>query len=337
MNFQFRRHFVLIFIACVVVVVPTRIAHAQEAEVVTTIGKEIVDALGKDAVEFGGDTAARQTANRLVTEATESVGNTGGRIAKAQVERILASGRESLIFDLKSLSGKSLLLLEDVTDEALPSAVGTLARPGVGEAIGSLSSITLQKAALAGETRLPGVGLKLVQHYGVEGTQLATDLTEDQANSVIAALRPNAINSLSSAERSKLLNALSSRADARVFNFQGITGPLVVVASGVVLWHGIDVTLSPDERVTELPDGTVIREKTSVGSRAVEVMPAAVRELSTPLRWTGVTLALGAIMISGILLLMRRRERMKRRESKVLKSEADRRSGVIDKTTSLMK
>lgn len=337
MNFQFRRHFVLIFIACVVAVAPTRIAHAQEAEVVTTIGKEIVDALGKDAVEFGGDTAARQTANRLVTEATESVGNTGARIAKAQVERILASGRESLIFDLKSLSGKSLLLLEDVTDEALPSAVGTLARPGVGEAIESLSSITLQKAALAGETRLPGVGLKLVQHYGVEGAQLATDLTEDQANSVIAALRPNAINSLSSADRSKLLNALSSRADARVFNFQGITGSLVVVASGVVLWHGIDVTLSPDERVTELPDGTVIREKTSVGSRAVEAMPAAVRELSTPLIWTGVTLALGAIMISGILLFLHRRERMKGRESKVLDSEADRRSGVIDKTTSLMK
>ena len=287
-----------VLVAVAVVAAPLRIARAQEAEVVTTLGREIVEALGKDAVEFGGEAVARQTAKRLVTEAAESAGIAGGRIAKAQVKRILASGRESLIFDLKSLSGKSLPLLEGVTDEALPSAVSTLARPGVSKAIESLSSTALQKAALAGETRLPGVGLKLVQHYGDEGAQLVAKLTEDQANSVIAALRPNAINSLSSGERSKLLNALASRPDARVFNLDGVTGPLVVVASGVVIWHGIDVTLSPDELVTERPDGTVIRERTSVGSRTVH-------ELSVPLKWTGITLAVGAALIFGVQLWRR--------------------------------
>jgi hypothetical protein len=282
-------------------------ARAQEAQVATTLGKEIFEALGKDAAQFGGETVARQTAKRLVTEAAESAGAAGGRIAQTQVQRILATGQESLIFDLKSLSGRSLPLLKDVADGALPTAVSTLARPGVTQAIESLGSTTLQKAALAGELRLPGVGIKLVQHYGEEGAQLVVKVTEDQANSVIAAFRPQAIKALPSAERSALMKALTSRPDARVFNFQGTTGPLMVVAGGVVLWHAADLALTPDERVTEQPDGTVVREKRSVGSRAAEAFPAAIHELSHPLKWTGIALACGATLISGLLLWRRQR------------------------------
>jgi hypothetical protein len=296
-----------------IVLMPIRRASAQEAEIATTIAKEIVQTLGKDATEFGGESMAEQTAKRLLSEAAESGAKGGGRIARVQVKRILASGKEPLIFDLKSISGKSLPLLEDVSDEALPEVVGTLARPGIDKGIQSLGSVALRKAALSGETRLPGAGLKLVQHYGEDGVQLASKLTEDQANSVIAALRPNAVNSLPAAERSRLLNALVSRPDARVFNLEGVTGPLVVVAGGVVVWHGIDVAFSPDERVTERPDGTVVREKTSVGSRAVGMMPAAVRELSTPLKWTGVTFAVGATLCV-VLIIWRyqTRQRLKR-------------------------
>lgn len=285
------------------ILMPTPVASAQEAEVATTIGKGIVKALGKDATEFGGEAVARQTAKRLLTEAVESAGSGGGQIAEAQLKRILTSGNESLIFDLKSISGKSLPLLEDVTDKALPSAVGTLARPGVGEGIQTLSSTLLQRAALDGEMRLPGAGLKLVEQYGSEGAQLARTLSEDQANSVLSALRPKAINSLPGAERSSLLKALTSRPDARVFNFEGATGPLLVVAGGIVIWHGIDVTLSPEERVTERPDGTVVREKSSVGVRAVQNLPLAFRELSPAFKWTGITFAVGASVVAGILLL----------------------------------
>src|SRR5437762_2563118 len=77
--------------------------QAQEAQVVSALGREIVEALGKDAAQFGGETVARQTAKRLVTEAAESAGTAGGRIAQAQVQRILVTGQESLIFDLKAI------------------------------------------------------------------------------------------------------------------------------------------------------------------------------------------------------------------------------------------
>jgi hypothetical protein len=293
--------------AMVAILLPVRLTHAQEAEVVSVLAKEIIEALGKDAVEFGGDKVARQTANRLMVEATESAGAGGGRIAKAQIERVLATGRDALVFDLKSISGKSLLLLQDVGDESLPAALGALTRPGVDSGIESLGSTALRKAALAGEIRLPGAGLKLVQYYGVEGAQLVTKLSEDQANSLIAALRPNAINALPSAERSGLLNAVASRPEARVFNFENITGPLVVIAGGIVIWHGIDVTLARDERVTELPDGTVVRENAGLGSRAVQTVPMTAHELSTPLKWTGVTLGVGATLIVGLLLWPRRK------------------------------
>jgi len=297
-------------IAIAAVVAPTRTARAQEAEVVTTVGREIVDALGNDAAEFGGDAMARQTAERLMAQATEAAGSAGSKIAKSQLERILASRQEALIFDLKSISGNSLPLLEDISDQGLPSAVATLARPGVEDGIESLGSIALRKAALAGETRLPGAGLKLVEHYGPEGADLATTLTEDQANGAIAALRPNAINALPAAERRGLLSALASRPDARVFNLAGTTGPLVVVAAGVVLWHGIDVALAPDERVTELPDGTVIREKTSVGSMAMQSIPSTARELAGSIKWIGIAGAAGISLVLGVTSWWRRRSRV---------------------------
>jgi hypothetical protein len=48
--------------------------RAQEAEVVTQIGKEIVEALGGRVPEYGGKEAIEQTAERLVVQAGESAG-----------------------------------------------------------------------------------------------------------------------------------------------------------------------------------------------------------------------------------------------------------------------
>src|SRR5688500_11458491 len=135
MSQSFHTRLLGVFVAITAVLAPSRVAQAQEAAVVTALAGQTVRALGKDAVEFGGEAAARETVKRLLAEAGESAGSAGGRVAKAQVERILATGREGVILDLKSLSGRSLPLLEDVTDEALPAAVGTLARPGVSKAI----------------------------------------------------------------------------------------------------------------------------------------------------------------------------------------------------------
>lgn len=297
-----------ISVGIAIIAAPPRCARAQEAEIVTTIGKDVVEALGKNAAEFGGETAVRQTVGRLLAEAAETGGGAEARIAAAQVRRIIACGNESIIFDLKSISGKSLPLLEGLPEGALPSAVGTLARPAVREGIGSIGSATLRKAALGGEMRLPGAGLKLVKQYGEEGAALAQTLTEDQANSVIAAMRPSAVNVLPRAERTSLLNALASRADARVFHLSGATGPLLVVAGGVVIWHGIDVVCAPNETVIERPDGTVIRERKSIGSQAVQMMPSVARELSDATKWTGITLAAGIALAASLFL--RRRHKM---------------------------
>ena len=286
---------------------PARLVLAQEAELAEILGKEIAEGLGKDAAEFGGDEAAEQTARRLVTEATDAVGESGGQVAKVQVERIIAGGNEAIIFDLKNMPGDALPLLKDIPDEALPSAVEAIGRRGVAEGLESLGSTTLREEALEAEMRFPGVGLKLIQYYGEEGAKVAGELTEDQANSLVAALRPEAIKSLPIAEQSKLLNALASRPDARLFNFKNLTGPLVVVAGGIVVYHGVDLMLSPDERVIEEPDGTVVRETTSVGSRFVQSFPQVATALSNPLKWAGVALATGVTLVLTFLLWLRHR------------------------------
>lgn len=280
-------------IACMVVFV-TPPARAQTGAAVAAVSKQILKSLGKDAIEFGGEAAAEQVAKRLLAEAIEAGGPAAAKTAEAQIIRILSRGSA---FDLKSLSGRALLLLPDVSDDALGRAVGTLARAGVEQGLQSLGSQGLRRAALAGEIRLPGAGLKLVEHYGDDGAALVTRLTEDQANSVIAALRPNAINSLPPGERTKLLNALASRTDAKVVNFERTTGPLLVVAGGIVVWHGIDVGLAPNQRVIQQPDGTVIRETTSIGSQIAQSVPQAAEEMSHTAKWIGLAAVVGLSVI----------------------------------------
>lgn len=139
---------------------------------------------------------------------------------------------------------------------------------------------------------------------------MAGRLTEDQANGVLAGLRPDAINAMPLADRASLLNALASRPDARVFTlvdagplFKAATGPLTVVAGGLVLWHATDVAFAPDERVTERPDGTVVRERTGVASKAVEVAPRAARAVSDLLLWPAVIAASGlALVVAAVAL-----------------------------------
>src|SRR3984957_3616046 len=97
---------------------PARVILAQEAEIVDTVGKEIVGALGKDVAEFGGGEAAQQTARRLVNEATVVAGKSGGQVAKAQVERIIARDDEAIIFDLKMMRGNDPPFLNEVFKEA---------------------------------------------------------------------------------------------------------------------------------------------------------------------------------------------------------------------------
>ena len=284
-----------------------RLAHAQEAEIARVIGQEIVEALGKNALEFGGDEIARTTAFRLLAEATESAGQTGGRIGRIQIERILAVGKGSLIFDLKSITGKSLLLLSDVSEDGLPAALSTLTRPGVEDGIESLVSISLQKAALSAEVRLPGAGLKLVTCYGSEGAQAATKLSEDQANSLLVVARPSAINALPSIERSSLLKALARRPEALVLNLGSKNGPLLVVEGSTVIWHASDVSLPADQGVTELSDGTAELDTPSLCSGAMGHSPPVGDHLLNSLKWVYASAALGAVPIIGLLVGLRRR------------------------------
>lgn len=289
-------------IVTLIVSAVTTTAHAQTGEVASAAAKLIMKSVGKDAIEFGGEAAAEQLAKRLLSEAIEVGGPAAARTAETQVARVLARGSA---YDLKALSGRALLLLEHVSDDALPRAVGALARPGVEQGLRALGSDGLRLAALTGEIRLPGAGLKLIEHYGDDGAALVTKLTDDQANSVIAALRPNAINALPSTERAKLLNALASRPDAKVVNFEKTTGPLLVLAGGAVVWHGTNVALAPNERVIEQPDGTVIREKTSVGSQVTQALPQAAADASNAAKWIGIA-AVGGATVVGCLWVRRR-------------------------------
>jgi hypothetical protein len=280
----------------------TRQAVAQEAQIVEQVAKEIAEGLGKDTVEFGGDEVVQETAERLVSEAAGALGESSAQIVKMQVERVVATADEAAIFDLKLIPGDQLPLLAKVSDGDISSAVVTMARPGVVDGLESLGTMTLKQEALAAEMRLPGAGLKLVENFGEEGADIVPNLTEDQANSLLSGTRPHVLGGLPKQERFELLNAVCSRPDARVFNWEKPTGPLIVVAGGVVgvvIWHAEDLMLSPDVRVTEMPDGTVIQEKTSIGSRVIQALP----QVGSAMSRTFVVLGIWAIAALSVALM----------------------------------
>lgn len=283
-------------------------AVAQQSTVAKALAKAIVKALGDDAAAFGGEAVAEQTVRRLLNEAAHTGGQAGEALAERQLRRVLASENPAATVALKEISGRNLPLLDGVVaDDALPLAVGALARKSVAETLQAIETPALQRAALRAELRLPGAGAKLVKHYGDEGTRLGRTLNLDQANSLLGALRPNAVNAMPASERSKLLSVLESRPDAVLRNLDTISGPLVVVAGGAVLWHGTDVVLEPAERVIERPDGTVIRERTSLGARAVRGATSVGLGFAESLKWTGIALAvvLGITIAAALLLKLR--------------------------------
>jgi len=295
------------FVAALLLIIPARLALAQEAEVVETIAKEITEGLGKDTAEFGGDEMVQQTAKRLATEATAAAGESGVRIIQEQVERVMICRDTAAIFDLKLVRGDTMPLLEDISDAEIPKAMAALSRSEIEEGLESFSSSELRTEALMAEMRLPGEGLTLVRDFGAEGSSLASTLTEDQANSVLEGLRPAVLEDLSGAERSELLNALASRPDARLANFEKLTGPLMVVAGGLVIWHGENLVLSPNERVTDLPDGTVIRESTPIGSQVVQAMPQVATVMSSTIKWSGISAVAGVTVVFSVYIWLRHR------------------------------
>ena len=235
---------------------------AQEASIVEGLVRGAMEVLGRDAAREGTEGALRKAFQKTLSEAAES--GTTREVAQTQLARVIAQNDPLLIEAAEGLPGRALPLLNDVPASGLRGAVEVLNRPGVAESVAKLDA-SLRYAAIQSEQRLPGAGLKIVQHYGEDGATLARSISEDQANNLIAVARPNAVNALTAADRQQLFDALA-RPGAKLRNLRNLNGPMIVVASGVVLWHAADVGLAPDEKIIEQPDGTVVREKTSFGS-----------------------------------------------------------------------
>ncbi len=291
-----------------------RSASGQEAQVVGTVVKEIAEGLGEHAAAFGGDEIAEQTAKRLVIEATEVAGNSGGKIAEAQVGRIAACGNEAAIFNLKTLHGQALPLLDDVPSKALPSAVATLVRSGVTRDLESLGSMALKREALAAEMRLPGAGLELAKDFGEEGATAARQLTEDQANSLLETVRPAELRSLPATERTQLLQSLAKHPEAQLANFGIPTGPLVVVAGGIVLWHAADLALAPEEDVYVDADGIAHHKKVPPFAIATRAMPAVAHEIAGLFGWAGISLAAGVSVVLALYVWLHHRRAVHRKQ-----------------------
>jgi hypothetical protein len=259
----------VIAFGALIVAAPAAVPAGPAAEGVELLARQFRRALGHELTEFGGERATRELAERLIRE--------GGEGSAARLTRIARAGEPSTIRALRDVPARSLRYLDDVPDDQLVRAVGTLARPGVNDALAALGSSAARSAALRAEMRLPGAGARLVGEFGDDAVETAVKLTDNQANQLLKVDRVTAVRSLAAPQRRALLDAVASNPQAQVHVIRtagkvGAAG-VAVVAGGIVLWHATDVALAPTERIVTHPDGTVERTTTSIGGHAAAAIP----------------------------------------------------------------
>ena len=298
------------FIVCVAATVATpRLASAgPAAEGVELIARQFRRALGRELAEFGGERATRELAERLIRE--------GGEGSAARLSRIARASEPSTIRALRDVPARSLRYLDDVPSDQLVRAVGTLARPGVNEALGALGTSAARSAALRAEMRLPGAGAQLVREFGDDAVEATVKLTDNQANQLLKVDRVTAVRSLSSPQRRALLDAVAAdpQAQVQVIRTAGRTAAagVAVVAGGVVLWHATDVALAPTERILTHPDGTVERTTTSVGGQAAAAIPQVAQTYVPTVTALGYAAVAGTTLLGGTAVYLRHRRRLAR-------------------------
>jgi hypothetical protein len=302
--------FVFAVVFCAASIVTPRLASAgPAAEGVELLARQFRRALGHEFVEFGGERATRELAERMIRE--------GGEGSAARLSRIARASEPSTIRALRDVPARSLKYLDDVPNDQLVRAVGTLARPGVNETLGALGSSAARSAALRAEMRLPGAGAKLIREFGDDAVEATAKLTDNQANQLLKVDRVTAVRRLAPQQRRALLDAVASnpQAQIQVIRTAGRTAAagVAVVAGGVVVWHASDVALAPTERIVTHPDGTVERTTTSIGGQAAAAIPQVAQTYAPTVTAIGYAAVAGMTLIGGAAVYLRHRRRPARR------------------------
>jgi hypothetical protein len=288
---------------------PASARAGPAAEVVELLARQLRRALGNELAEFGGERATRELAERIIREGGEGSAQRLGRIARA--------GDASTIRALREVPARSLKYLDDVPEDQLIHAVGTLARPGVSDTLASLGSNAARSAALRAEMRLPGAGARLVGEFGDDALAASARLTDNQANQLLKVDRVTAVRRLAPPQRRALLDAVAANptAQVQVVRTAGKVGAagVAVVAGGVVLWHATDVALAPTERIVSHPDGTVERTTTSIGGQAAAAIPQVAQTYVPAVTVIGYAAVAGATVLGFTALFFRHRHRRRRR------------------------
>lgn len=282
---------------------PVVAVAGAKAEVVEQIARQFSRALGKEAVDFGGDRATRELAQRLIRE--------GGSETVERLGRIANVADASTIRSLRGVSGTALRHLDDLPEHQLVHGIGTLARPDVARGLSAFGSEAAAKNALRAEMQLPGAGLSLVRQFGDDGVSAARRLNDTQANLLLKPDRVQVVRSLTDTGRRSLLDALASNpsAQTQVIRTTGRTavGSIAVVSGAVVLWQSAEVTLAPIETTVTHPDGTVQRTTTPLGAQVAATVPNVAVKLSTSLTRIGIAGMIGMTFIGTTVLLLRHR------------------------------
>jgi hypothetical protein len=284
-------------------------AHAgPAAEGVELLARQLRKALGNELAEFGGEAATRELAERLIRE--------GGEGSAQRLSRIARAGDASTIRALRDVPARSLKYLDDVPEDQLVRAVGTLARPGVGDTLASLGSNAARSAALRAEMRLPGAGARLVGEFGDDALAASAKLTDNQANQLLKVDRVTAVRRLAPPQRRALLEVVAAdpAAQVQVIRTAGKVGAagVAVVAGGVVLWHATDIALAPTERIVSHPDGTVERTTTSIAGQAAAAIPQVAQIYVPAVTVVGYAAVAGATILGLAALVFRHRRRLAR-------------------------
>ena len=299
--------FSIVFLAAMLAA-PSFAPAGLAAEGVEVVAKQFRRTLGKELSEFGGDAATRELAERLIRE--------GGEGSAARLTRIARVGEPSTVRALRDVPAESLKYLDDVPNDQLVRAVGTLARPGVNDTLAALGSSAARSAALRAEMQLPGAGARLAREFGDDAVSASAKLTDNQANQLLKVDRVEVVRRLAPQQRRALLETVASnpQAQIQVIRTSGkvAVGGVAVVAGGVVLWHATDVALAPTESIVTHPDGTVERTTTSIGGQAAAAMPQIAQTYLPAVTSLGYASVAATALLGLTALFFRHRRRLAR-------------------------
>jgi hypothetical protein len=232
-------------------------AQAQEATLVKSAVKEVLEILGTQAekegaktvgrelAEFGGEAAVRQTMEQVARETGEE--------GVVNVVRLSKSYGIDAMKAAKVAPKLTANFIDRVSPEFAPGALRALARPEERAVLAKLDS-ELVPGALEAAARHPGVGAEVVDKLGVAGVRASQRFDTDAMIQLARSPDAARVAALPAAQRKGLISAMTNFIEQHPKTVLGAAGlGLFVTYKDDILGGKGEIVLGPDGKPMYVP------------------------------------------------------------------------------------